>query len=744
MKPIPRNTKTIKNVVLFLGISMALSQSLLADSTDKTTPNTKAKTQKLKAIDTVGVRVHTGTFENTLNIGDKFLSDTQASTIRDITQADSSLEVGGGSQIASKLYIRGLEEQMFNVSVDGITQGGNSFHHQGSINLNPAIIKSITVQKGYASPESGPGALVGSVKVETKNAFDMLRGSKKKYGAILDLGAFSNFGLDGSAAVYGILGKDGILGKTGIMLYYSKQYMPYYRAGETIYGPRGFINPKDRNQKVQSSKNNSDNLVAKITTQLDEKNSFEFTYNFMTNNTITPFAANVIIPTESPLFNNDLFNNQGSFKYEYDTDKFKANWNTYYSQKKLFLYPLDGQLDEHSTATTEAEKEEAKEHDDEVRPLNIAVQTAGSDLVFTNTFGKDQSTIKYGLNYQLIYQSLRNSFVSTPHDHTPEATSHFINRGREFANVIGGFVSLNYYILDSLALEAGSRYDFYNYVDKFNQVHNTNNVSPSVALVYTPLDGLDIKLSYAYSMRGAKPTDASLLYSVDANIDPKLKSEQAQNTELDINYGGEHFNLRGSAYYQNIHNFINTYFNTNPSDEHAFLKTNMPGFIEILGYEVAGKVMYGGFSASLGVSQQFPFYKGHYGITDSFELGAFTGAVLTANLNYDIKDWGLSFGWLSRIVLTTGDFNAYNLYFNVLESYQKVGYDVHNLYINYTPPKHDNLTLRLAFTNIVNRLYINPASPRKEVFANPSDGDVASFPIYEPGFNVKFSLSYKI
>ncbi|PAF45626.1 hypothetical protein BKH40_01730 [Helicobacter sp. 11S02629-2] len=731
---------------------MALSHTLLAEeaSKDTTKPESfKHKMHTLKAIDTVGVRVHTGTFENTLTIGDKFLGNTQASNIRDITQADSSLEVGGGSQIASKLYIRGLEEQMLNVSVDGITQGGNAFHHQGSINLNPAIIKSITIQKGYASPESGPGALVGSMKVETKNAFDMLRGSKKKYGAILDLGAFSNFGLDGSAAVYGILGKDAnsFLGKTGVMVYYSKQYMPYYRAGSTIYGRSDFVKPSDRNEKVQSSKNNSDNVVAKITTELNEANSLEFTYNFMTSNTITPFAANVFIPTENPLYNNDLFNNQGSFKYEYNTEKFKANWNTYYSQKKLFLYPLAGDDSDPSTVVSSSSPEameEAKDHDDEVRPLNIAVQTAGSDLVFTNTFGKNDSLFKYGLNYQLIYQSLRNDFRTDPHGHTVEEAAGFTNRGREYANIIGGFVSLDYHLLDSLSFQAGSRYDFYNYVDKFNQVHNTNNISPSVALVYTPIDPLDIKLSYAFSMRGAKPTDASLLYSVDANIDKNLKSEQAQNTELDINYQSDHFNLRGSLYYQTIHNFINSYFNTDPEDEHAFLKTNMPGYVEILGYEVAGKVMYGGFSASLGASQQFPFYKGVYGITDSFELGAFTGATLTLNLNYDIKDWGLSFGWLSRVVLTTGEFSAYNLYFNTTENYQKFGYDTHNLYINYTPPKHDNLTLRLAFTNIINRLYINPASPRKEVFANPKDSDEASYPIYEPGFNAKFSISYKI
>ena len=66
-------------------------------------------------------------------IDDTFLTHTQANNLRDIFAKDAEIQVGGGAQIAQKLYVRGFEDRMFRVRLDGITQGGNLFHHQGII-----------------------------------------------------------------------------------------------------------------------------------------------------------------------------------------------------------------------------------------------------------------------------------------------------------------------------------------------------------------------------------------------------------------------------------------------------------------------------------------------------------------------------------------------------------------------------------------------------------------------------------
>ena len=81
-------------------------------------------------------------------IDDAFIANTQAQNLREIFNKNAEIQVGGSTQIAQKLYIRGFEDRMYRVRLDGITQSGNLFHHQGNLVLDPFLIKDIEIEKG--------------------------------------------------------------------------------------------------------------------------------------------------------------------------------------------------------------------------------------------------------------------------------------------------------------------------------------------------------------------------------------------------------------------------------------------------------------------------------------------------------------------------------------------------------------------------------------------------------------------
>ena len=56
------------------------------------------------------------------------LAKSQAQDLNDIFRKDAEVSVGGSSGVSQKVYVRGLEDTMLNVSIDGAEQSGNLFH----------------------------------------------------------------------------------------------------------------------------------------------------------------------------------------------------------------------------------------------------------------------------------------------------------------------------------------------------------------------------------------------------------------------------------------------------------------------------------------------------------------------------------------------------------------------------------------------------------------------------------------
>lgn len=633
-------------------------------------------------------------------VDDSFVRNTQASDLREVFAKDAEIQVGGSSKIAQKLYIRGFEDRMFRIKLDGITQGGNLFHHQGNLLFSPYLLKSIEIEKGLASAEYGANALAGGITITTKNAFDLL-GANRNYGAYFSIGGQSNRGVDSSVATYGK-----ITNNLGLLVGYDFNDTPYYRAGN--------------GSKVPSSPFQAHNALFKLTFLPNENHSLNLNYHFNKVDSTAPFAANVITGQNPALFDNALLSHSASLQYAYALgDSFKLEWNNYYSHKSLKLS---------SKAPAKAQSEEEGE-------MDLSLQNLGSDLVLRHSFG--EHSFKYGLNYQLI--------ASQAHNLEGHALAHG-NRGKEMGAVYGGFVGFNFNMLDSLSLDLGSRYDVYNYQDKISQNHNTQGFSPYISLFYAATNDLSFKLTHNYNTRGAMPLDVSLLANPHSLVRPRLKAEGMYNTELNMDYDNSVLSLHASVYYQYLKNFINSYTNSGAEHGHGtggggthahedMYRANTDGHIEILGYEASAGLDFSFIDFHIGLAQSMPKYNNKL-ITDTFEFAAVSGRSYYASVGLRPFSSLPQFQILYLTRFVEGlKYQGYNLYYNDIDSVDKKGYNTHNIYVSYDASKY--LSVRLAFLNITNQTYTNPMSPAKELFAKGG-----GTPLYEPGFNTKLQVAF--
>ncbi|PAF52468.1 hypothetical protein BKH44_02695 [Helicobacter sp. 13S00477-4] len=678
-------------------------------------------------------------FNNKDVISGKDLGQRQSNQMSDVFATQPDVDVGGGGMMAQKIYVRGIEDRLLRVTIDGAAQNGNAFHHQGNTVIDPGMLKEIEITKGSANASAGPGALAGAISMTTKDASDLLP-KGQNFGFSLGSSFYTNFGIRENVSIYGKMGKH-----FDALAYYTYQNIFYYRDGDHF----SHLFHPTQEDKVLGSPSQQNNILLKANAYINEKDKITFSYNMTRDNATRPFRANVTNPPADAheakvdfaqeLFHHVDSNNNFSLEYNHKGDENfgspKVKLNAYGSIRNIHLTPL---FNPETTKTVDGEA--LKDADFEgSTPRDIFLNNFGADLKISHPIATDYSnTFDYGIDYQ-------NMTVMDKDQKIVNAEQ----RGKESSNIIGAYIQANYSLVKSLTIGAGTRYDVYTYFDKNSQNHITQGFSPSVAILYNPIEDIDLKLSYAYVTRGALPGDALLIQDPDVIIDPHLKSEKGQNVEFDADYTQEYFSLRGAVFYQVISDFINSYGKDNVIDStgnidaNRGMRTNLTDKINIYGFEAGASFNYKSFLATFGFSRSFPTVRGKL-IADTYELGATTGNTYILKLDYNFASIGLDLSWVSRFIQEL-DYEGYDIYNKEFSHIHKQGYDIHNIYINYTPPKIKGLAFSIVLNNLFNRFYIDQASPFK-VEADGSANDAINQvrkALPNPGFDGRFEISYR-
>lgn len=628
---------------------------------------------------TVVVSAKTPTLDKTIRQDE--LADSQARDLGDIYRKDSEISVGGGGNpIAQKVYIRGMEESMLNLSVDGAQINGKVYHHQSALVIDPQLLKTVEVEKGTAAASAGPGALGGAIRLETIDARDMLRDGRD-FAMALTGGWSSNKGWRSMATVAGQLDErfDGLV--SGSLLETQN-----YKSGD--------------GQLIANSATEQQNLLAKFGFTLSPDHRLSASFQHSNDEGIRNARANMMPVFANPQLPNDpipqsLARDTATLRYQ--------------GGKLGVIDKVD--------ATVYRSVVESDRTNKVGRNFGEEITTTGMDVGLRSYLGAH--VLKFGLNWREEDTAARN--IANPYGLT--------GTGKESLGVLGGYVE-SLLDFDPVTVSAGMRFDDYEYTDNHRQSYNSSGFSPSAGISWQVLDSLKLSAGHSRALRGVGPKEAFMLdiarWKNASDIDP----EKASNSELGFRFDRGGLSLSGNVYRQDIKNFITSMACAGAP---AGCRDNA-GDARIKGYELGAEYRSGALTTGLSVAHSKPrlndkpFYDGDLG------LGSSSGRTWVLHASYDLPAYNLDFGWSGRFVESLA-YRPVGAAEGVSRS--KQGYGVHDIYINWRPLHKDTLILNLAVKNLLNKQYYDHTTYAYQVYQQR----VLGYP--EAGRDVRLQATYR-
>lgn len=575
---------------------------------------------------------------------------THANDLAQLLAYESTLAVGGGSPQAQKIYVRGFEDVLLNVVIDGAQQAGELYHHQGRVQLEPEFIRSIQLDAGAGAATAGAGALTGALTVTTKDAFDLLRPGQQ-------VGAFTRaaYGFNGKDSYKGVVSAYGKLNDhLGLVVGYTRQIGDHYEDGDGhIVRPTAFDHERGYTKLTGRYGSHEFDLayeaVRDAGTYYERPNFVNFTGTYI-------------------LSDHDLERRTLTYNHRFNPDGDLVD-------AKATVYWTDNTF-ENRRNTTGA--------------LYGAgdFESRGFDLRNTSKFAGHAAT--YGVEY-------RTDDAYGRQQATPPA---FWGASWQSASVVGLYAQDNWDVHETVRLSFGLRYDVYRHrVDAgvgAGAENNDEGFSPNASVEWRLVDGLTARFGYAQSFRGITIREAffSGLYIHRGN----LKPEQADNLEFGLAYEKNGFFARGTLYRQKIENYINAVYVGTP----VWGYWENTGDAEVEGYEFEFGRRWRTVSASLGVWEADNTYAGR-SLTDAdLGLGTRIGRTWTAR-----ADWALPrhVDLSLRARLVESEPNAISA-----TAPAKPEYFVADLHANWQPLGDDRVTLSLSVNNVFDEFYYDHAT----------------------------------
>lgn len=137
-------------------------------------------------------------------VGRDDIEALQPADVSELFSRNSAVTVSAGAGQSKRVHVFGLEQSNLAVSVDGVPQIKDSWHHSGSNVIDPAFLKRVEVEAGAATADAGFGAAAGAVRYETLGARDLLTEGRNQGGRVgLSYGS-NGRGLSANLAGYGV------------------------------------------------------------------------------------------------------------------------------------------------------------------------------------------------------------------------------------------------------------------------------------------------------------------------------------------------------------------------------------------------------------------------------------------------------------------------------------------------------------------------------------------------------------
>jgi hemoglobin/transferrin/lactoferrin receptor protein len=310
---------------------------------------------QLDALSVIG----SGTEVDSSTVGRSTLTQTdidrrQPSNIPSLLATLPGVSMGGSMKPGGQtINIWGLgDAEDVPLTVDGATKSGFERYQQGTVFIEPELIKRIEVEKGPHSVFTGNGGFGGTVHMETKDAPDLLQDGRNS-GAMVKYGYASNDHQQiYSSALFGRTDD----GRADTLLYLTKRDGDDMKLAGTTPDPenRFPINPK----RLPNSAQDLDGQLFKLNLRLNDEHSVGLSYSHSESERWTPFSS-TSYPTPPTRQNIKQYGYKNALKrFLANRETIDTTWSTKYRYQ-----PLENRLVDLELTYSESHTDQTDERD---------------------------------------------------------------------------------------------------------------------------------------------------------------------------------------------------------------------------------------------------------------------------------------------------------------------------------------------------------------------------------------------
>lgn len=683
--------------VLSMGVAAVLWTQAASAAAADDMPNTTLQTITVTANGSVRDSVQ----EDSVYIDD-YTPAAQASHLSDFLDVVPGVSVGGTSSVNQRIRVRGLDDTNLKVTIDGARQEGALFYHMGDVTIDPDLLKQAEVSVGNNSVTLGNDAIGGAVAFETVDAADLLKPGQK-VGAKLHAGYGSNNDeLLTSATVYGAPTEN-----VDLLAYYGKRDA---NAGEDGKG-----------RKIQTENSEGENILLKAGAYVGSDHHVGASFSRTENKGKFPLRPDFPAGGWNPIIPQEVKRDTYALDYAYSPANQLVNVDAnIYQTSTQILRNSDGvpgfEFDA-EVKTTGAKVQNTSIIDSSiingvsgVHKLIAGVEHYKKESEMTRDFGKASTDEATNTSVYLEDQWQMGKLSLTPSVRYDRYESpEYVSAGKTYDNVVGALAA-SYEIAPRTQLFA-SYTQLFNGPDLSQTIFNSDGVNTYVNNDLKAEEGDNAEVGIATTLRGLTVADDSLKLSAkyfETNIENYIEFVRAGGSRTGMNCTTGQ--LGTSAAPEACQGVIN-------NDEDFKIK----------GVELSADYRADNFN--MGLSYARARSKGEdtgYNISSVSGSGSESGDKYMVNLGYAPTST-TELGWRSTYVAdvtpnTAGDDN------------EKPGYDVHDIFMTYTPTQIEDLKATLGVYNIFDETYASHAS------RNSIDDAYTDF---EMGRNIKTSLTYQ-
>lgn len=673
-------------------LSLSIATVLVSAFAPQAWANTDVATtqKKVHELPTIEIAVEQQGTKNLFNVVTfEEKNESTETDLRGLLRDEAAIEMGGGNGTSQYWSIRGMGQNSIDVKIDNGYSDSGFLYHQGRFMLDPALIKTVEVQKGAGSASAGIGATNGAIVVKTIDALDLLKNSDRDYGFRIGAGYNTN---DSHTYTGTLFGK---AGNFDALLSYNAINDSDYKAGKgfslngsdivnysaldkaSYFGKIGATFGKHR--IVASHMQEQHKGVRTVREEFFVDNSFG---RLSETNQAPAYRETTLQNTNLEYTAKDLSNvlkNVTSNLFVMKNERYSAN-----DRGCGYCGNIAG-------------------------PTTTTINTKGANVNFDWQAGAN-TILKTGVNYR--HQEVVAPFRLKATDTIRVAGGNRVPLGVDIQipekTDIGAYLEAIGEI-GQFTLTGGVRYDHFKLKAMDNKTVSDSQINPSVALTWKPLDGLSLSAVHNYATRSPRLYDALLSHGSRGaiSIADGTVAERAKNTELGLNYDYDFANLgrlslKGSYFWQRIDDAL-----ANPQNRHdsqTIREAVNAGYAKNKGYEVDVGYKVAGFTAKVGVAHSKPrLYDTHPNnlLSDNNEYGVQKGRTWTTSLAYRFAQPNLELGARNRYVEKASE----SILVRNLAPQNRDSYVVTDVFANWKPLSSDKLNVNFAVNNVANKLY---------------------------------------